>query len=274
MKFCNLVLRTLVCAQVVAVLPSEAQAGETVTEIPSPSAAQKHWAFIVPARPLAPNVKNRQWVRNEIDAFVLARLEKEKIKPSPEADPRTLIRRLSLDLLGLPPTPAQVEALLNNRRADAYERLVDAMLASPHFGERWGRHWLDLARYADSEGYQVDRERPYAYVYRNWVIDSLNRDQPFDQFTVEQLAGDLLPNGTVAQRIATGFHRNTLMNWEDGVDQEEFRCKAKADRVSTTGTVWLGLTLGCAQCHSHKYDPISQREFYQLYAFFNNAEEV
>jgi hypothetical protein len=205
---------------------------------------------------------------------VLARLEREKISPSAEADGVTLVRRLCLDLLGLPPTPDQVQAFLLDRRPDAYSRLVDSLLASAHFGERWGRHWLDLARYADSEGYQIDRERPHAYVYRDWVIDAFNRDLPFDEFTVEQLAGDLLPDASLAQRIATGFHRNTLMNHEDGTDAEEFRCKAKVDRVSTTGTVWLGLTVGCAECHSHKYDPITQREFYQLYAFFNNADEA
>ena len=237
-------------------------------------AAKPHWAFQAPVPQVVPPVRNKRWVRNPIDTFVLARLEKEKIKPSPEADRPTLIRRLSLDLLGLPPTPAQVEAFVSDRRPDAYERLVDDLLASPHFGERWGRHWLDLARYADSEGYQIDRERPYAYVYRDWVIASINRDQSFDQFTIEQLAGDMLPNATLDQKIATGFHRNTLMNYEDGVDREEFRCKAKVDRVSTTGTVWLGLTIGCAECHSHKFDPISQREFYQLYAFFNNTDEV
>jgi hypothetical protein len=233
-----------------------------------------HWAFVAPTRPPLPKVKNRRWVRNPIDAFVLARLERERIAPSPEAGRTTLIRRLSLDLTGLPPTPEQARAFLDDRRADAYERLVDALLASPHFGERWGRHWLDLARYADSEGYQIDRPRPHAYVYRDWVIDSFNRDQPFDRFTLEQIAGDLLPEDRLDQKIATGFHRNTLMNWEDGVDREEFRCKAKVDRVNTTGTAWLGLTLGCAQCHSHKYDPITQREFFQLYAFFNSAEEA
>ncbi|PYI80608.1 MAG: hypothetical protein DME26_21260 [Verrucomicrobia bacterium] len=234
----------------------------------------KHWSLRAPLRPSLPEVKNRRWLGNPIDAFVLAKLEKANIAPSPEADHPTLIRRLSLDLIGLPPTPEEIGAFGRDRRQDAYECLVDRLLASPHFGERWGRHWLDLARYADSEGYQVDRERPYAYVYRNWVIDSFNRDQPFDRFTIEQLAGDLLPNATIEQKIAAGFHRNTLMNYEDGVDKEEFRCKAKVDRVSTTGTVWLGLTLGCAECHSHKYDPISQREFYQIYAFFNNAEEA
>ncbi len=237
-------------------------------------AAGQHWAFNTPVRPPAPKVENRRWPRNPIDAFVLAKLEREGVEPSPEADRFTLVRRLYLDLIGLPPTPEQVRAFLADRRPDVYERLVDSLLASPHFGERWGRHWLDLARYADSEGYQLDHPRPHAYVFRDWVIDSFNRDQPFDQFTVEQLAGDLLPDATREQMIATGFHRNTLMNHEDGVDAEEFRCKAKVDRVATTGTVWLGLTLGCAQCHSHKYDPISQREFFQFYAFFNQAQEA
>jgi hypothetical protein len=219
-------------------------------------------------------VKNRRWLRNPIDSFILARLERERVTPSTEADRVTLIRRLSLDLLGFLPTPEQVQAFQRDQQPDAWERLVDSLLASPHFGERWGRHWLDLARYADSEGYQIDRPRPGAYVYRDWVINSFNRDQPFDEFTIEQLAGDLLPNATLDQKVATGFHRNTMMNYEEGVDAEEFRCKAKVDRVSTTGSVWLGLTVGCAQCHSHKYDPIAQREFYRLYAFFNEAEEA
>src|SRR5262245_51987518 len=238
------------------------------------SKPESHWSFKVPSCPIAPAVRNRRWMRNPIDAFVLAKLESQKVTPSPEADRTALIRRLSLDLLGLPPTPAEVAAFAHDRSEDAYEQLVNRLLASPHFGERWGRHWLDLARYADSEGYQVDRERPYAYVYRNWVIAAINHDLPFDQFTIEQLAGDLLPEATQEQRVAVGFHRNTLMNFEDGVDREEFRCKAKSDRVSTTGTVWLGLTLGCAECHSHKYDPVSQREFYQLYSFFNSTDEA
>jgi hypothetical protein len=253
-------------------------------------------------------VKNRAWVRNPIDAFILARLEKEDIKPSPEADRRTLIRRLSLDLLGLLPTPAEVQAFVNDTRPDAYERLVDRLLASLHFGERWGRHWLDLARYADSDGYEKDLPRPYAYVYRDWVIDAFNKDMPFDQFTIEQLAGDVVwamsqrVNGSVnestSQRvnestgkqgidslthlpvdsfgplIATGFHRQTLTNREGGVDQEEFRIKAVKDRVDTTGTVWLGLSVACAQCHNHKYDPITQKEYYRLFAFFNGDGEV
>jgi hypothetical protein len=236
--------------------------------------ANKHWAFKVPLRPLVPSLTNRKsQIVNPIDAFILSRLEREHLKSSPEAERATLVRRAYLDLIGLLPTPEQVIAFENDRRPDAYERVVDELLASPHFGERWGRHWLDLARYADSAGYQIDRVRPGAYLYRDWIIDSFNRDQPFDQFTIEQIAGDLLPNATLEQKIATGFHRMTLSNHEDGVDQAEYSCKAKVDRVSTTGTAWLGLTLGCAECHSHKYDPISQREFYQLYAFFDRANE-
>src|SRR5262245_43443377 len=233
----------------------------------------QHWAFKAPERSPLPQVNDHRWVQSPIDAFVLARLETEQIAPSPEADRRTLIRRLSLDLLGLPPTPDACKSFLEDKRADAYEGLVDRLLASAHFGEHWGRHWLDLARYADSDGYEKDAVRPYAYLYRDWVIHAINSDMPFDQFTIEQLAGDLLPEATLEQKIATGFHRQTLTNKEGGVDQEEFRCKATVDRTSTTGTIWLGLTVGCAECHTHKYDPITQREYYQLYAFFNNASE-
>jgi mono/diheme cytochrome c family protein len=233
-----------------------------------------HWSFQPIRRPALPGVKNERWVRNPVDRFVLARLEHEKIAPSPEADRRTLIRRLYLDLLGLPPTPAQVEAFVNDTRKDAYEQLVDEVLASPHFGERWGRHWLDLARYADSDGYEKDSPRPFAWRYRHWVIDAVNRDMPFDQFTIEQIAGDLLPNATLEQKVATGFHRNTLTNKEGGVDQEEFRVAAVVDRVNTTAGVWLGLTLGCAQCHSHKYDPLLMPEYYGMFAFFNQGNEV
>ncbi len=238
------------------------------------NAAQTHWAFRPPVRHEAPVVNHRSWVRSPIDAFIAARLERERIEPSPEADRATLIRRLSLDLRGLPPTPEEVERFGNDAGPNAYERVVDAFLASPHYGERWGRHWLDLARYADSDGYEKDSPRPFAWRYREWVIDALNRDLPFDQFTAEQLAGDLLPEASLAQKTATGFHRNTLTNKEGGVDQEEYRVAAVVDRVNTTGTVWLGLTVGCAQCHSHKYDPISQREYYNLFAFFNTGQEV
>lgn len=233
----------------------------------------QHWAFQPIKRVTPPKVRKDKWVANPIDAFVLARLEQEKIKPSPEADRHTLVRRLSLDLLGLPPTVEEVDAFVADKSPDAYEKLVERMLASPHFGERWGRHWLDKARYADSDGYEKDRPRPYAYLYRDWVIKAINEDMPFDEFSIEQLAGDLLPKATHEQIVATGFHRQTLTNTEGGVDQEEFRNKAIVDRVDTTGEVWLGLTVGCAECHSHKYDPITQREFYQLFAFFNDASE-
>jgi hypothetical protein len=233
-----------------------------------------HWAFQPIKRPPTPVVKEKFWPRCELDCFVLARLEKEKVKPSPEADRPTLIRRLSLDLLGLPPTPEEVEAFVHDQRPDAYERLVDRLLASPHYGERWARHWLDAARYADSDGFEKDTGRPYAWRYRHWVIEALNRDLPYDEFTIEQLAGDLLPNATLDQRIATGFHRNTLTNKEGGVDQEQFRVEQVIDRVNTTAKVFLGVTLGCCQCHDHKYDPFSQRDYYRFFGFFNSDKEV
>ncbi len=233
-----------------------------------------HWSFRPIAKPLPPATKNNAWPRNAIDQFVLARLEQEEIEPAPEADRATLLRRLSLDLLGLPPQPREVQAFLQDREPGAYERLVDRLLASPHFGERWGRHWLDLAHYADSDGYLGDALRPYAWMYRDWVIAAVNSDLPFDQFTIEQLAGDLLPEATLAQKTATGFLRNTLRNTEAGVDLEEYRLKEIVDRVSTVGIGWLGLSVGCAECHSHKFDPISHREFYQLFSFFNNADDV
>jgi Protein of unknown function (DUF1553)/Protein of unknown function (DUF1549)/Planctomycete cytochrome C len=240
---------------------------------PAPRAASsEHWSFRPPRRPPLPAVKNSGWPRNAIDHFVLARLEKEGLTPSPEADRPTLIRRLSLDLTGLPPTIAEVDAFLADHRPDAYERLVDRLLASPRYGECWGRHWLDRARYADTNGYEKDRERSI-WPYRDWVIRALNRDMPFDRFTIAQIAGDLLPGATLDDRIATGFHRNTMINEEGGIDVEEFRYAAMIDRQNTTGTVWLGLTIGCAQCHSHKYDPITQREYYRLLAFLNNADE-
>jgi hypothetical protein len=244
----------------------------------------RHWAFEPLGKPTPPEISPTGPTRqtgqtgqtgqtSPIDAFIVARLQQEKLAPSPEADRRTLCRRLSLDLTGLPPTPAEVEAFVADQSPTAYEKLVDRLLASPHYGERWGRHWLDLARYADSDGYEKDLPRPYAYLFRDWVIDAYNRDLPFDQFTIEQLAGDLLPGATLEQKTATGFQRQTLTNREGGVDKEEFRCKATVDRTSTVGTVWLGMSVGCAECHTHKFDPISQREFYQLYSFFNNASE-
>ncbi|HUQ94257.1 MAG TPA: PSD1 and planctomycete cytochrome C domain-containing protein [Bryobacteraceae bacterium] len=236
-------------------------------------ARPSHWAFQPVSRPQPPSVRSAAWARNPIDRFVLARLEREGIEPSAEADRRTLIRRVSFDLTGLPPTPAEVDAFLRDNRPDAYERLVDRLLESQHYGERWARHWLDLARYADSDGYEKDYYRPNAWRWRHWVIESFNQDKPFDQFTIEQIAGDLLPGAGLEQRIATGFHRNTLTNREGGVNIEQFRVEQVVDRAATVGTVWLGLTMGCAQCHDHKYDPIRQKEFYQLYSFFNNAVE-
>ena len=233
-----------------------------------------HWS-LQPVRPVTPPVvKDTAWPRNDIDRFVLAALEARAISPSPEADRYTLIKRLYYDLIGLPPEPPAVEAYLRDEPAEAYERLVDRLLASPRFGERWARHWLDKARYADSDGYEKDRPRPEAWRYRDWVIDAINNDLPFDRFTVEQLAGDLLPDAGYSQLLATAFHRQTLTNTEGGTDQEEFRVAAVMDRVNTTGTVWLGLTIGCAQCHSHKYDPLTQADYYRLFAFFNNGDET
>ena len=243
---------------------------ETASAKPQPT----HWSFRPIAHPAPPAVRDRAWPRNAIDDFVLARLETEGIAPSPEASKTTLIRRASLDITGLPPTPQEIDAFLRDNRPDAYERLVDRLLDSPHYGERWGRFWLDLARYADSDGYEKDRARPWAWRYRQWVIEALNRDMPYDEFTIEQLAGDLLPNRTIGDLVATGFNRNTLTNREGGTDPEQFRDEQVLDRAATLGTVWLGLTVGCAQCHNHKFDPISQKEFYQLTAFFNTQEEV
>lgn len=238
-----------------------------------PADKNNHWAYQPLRLDTPPMVQHKDWPINPIDQFVLAKLEERGLKPSNEADRTTLIRRLSLDLLGLLPSNEEVDAFVSNTRSNAYEELIDRMLDSPHFGERWGRHWLDMARYADSDGYEKDNPRPDAYRWRDWVIDSINDDMPFDQFTIEQLAGDLLPNATDMQRLATAFHRQTLTNTEGGTDQEQFRVEACFDRTETTGAVWLGLTVGCARCHSHKYDAISQREYYQLYAFFNNGDE-
>jgi len=233
-----------------------------------------HWSFQPIQHPTPPNVHGSAWVRNPIDQFILARLEAEKIAPATEASKTTLLRRLTFDLTGLPPTPAEVAAFLNDTHPDAYERAVDRLLESPHYGEKWARYWLDLARYADSDGYEKDRARPWAWRWREWVIDAINHDMPFDQFTTEQLAGDLVPNRTIDTLVATGFNRNTLTNREGGTDPEQFRDEQVLDRAATLGTVWLGLTVGCAQCHNHKFDPIAQKEFYQLTAFFNTQEEV
>ena len=236
--------------------------------------AAAHWAFEPVKRVEPPTVRRISAVRNPVDNFVLARLEKEGLTLSAEAPPATLLRRLYLDLTGLPPTLQQQRHFLDDKSPGAYERQVEALLKSPHYGEKWGRYWLDLARYADSDGFRADRFRPYSWRFRDWVIDAFNRDMPFDRFTIEQIAGDLVPSPMVDQRIATGFHRNTLTNREGGTDPEQFRMEQVIDRANTTGTVWLGLTLGCAQCHDHKYDPVSQHDYYRFLAFFNTSDEL
>jgi hypothetical protein len=232
----------------------------------------KHWAF-EPPRPIAPpTVHDPCWARNPIDRFVLARLESERMKPSPEADRRALIRRLSLDLTGLPPTPAEVDAFLSNTSPRAYEELVDRLLASPHYGERMAMDWLDGARYADTNGYQNDFSRTM-WPWRDWVISAFNRNEPYDEFVTDQMAGDLLTGATLEQRIATGFNRNNRTVTEAGSIDEEWRIENAVDRVETTATVFLGLTMGCARCHDHKFDPISQKEFYQFLSFFSRVSE-
>lgn len=233
---------------------------------------QGHWAFEPVGEVPVPDV-NSPWCRNEIDAFVLQQLNAQGITPSPEADRATLIRRLSQDLLGLLPTPQEAAEFVADDSPQAYEQLVDRLLASPHYGERWGRHWLDQARYADSHGFTIDGARTM-WPYRDWVIQALNSDMPFDQFTIEQLAGDLLPSPTNTQLVATGFHRNTLINQEGGVKPDQYRHEAVIDRVNTTATVWLGLTMACAQCHTHKFDPITHVDYYRMYAFFNQCADA
>jgi hypothetical protein len=230
---------------------------------------EKHWSFIPPKRSELPNVSNPKWVRNPIDAFVLAKLEREALAPSPEAERAILIRRVSLDLTGIPPTPAEVDAFV---RDGDYAKVVDRLLASPRYGERMAAPWLDAARYADTNGYQTDGERSM-WRWRDWVIDAFNRNMPYDRFTIEQIAGDMLPNATLEQKIASGFNRNHRGNGEGGIVPEEYAVEYVVDRVDTTSTVWLGLTVGCARCHDHKYDPISQKEFYQFFAYFNNVPE-
>ena len=231
-----------------------------------------HWSFVAPKRPRLPSVKNSKWIRNAIDRFILARLEAKGLKPSKEAKRETLIRRVSLDLRGLPPTLKEIEQFLKDESPHAYERMVDRMLASRHYGEKLARIWMDLARYGDTNGYHYDSTRQ-AWLWRDWVIKAYNDNMPFDRFTIEQLAGDLLPNATVWQKVASGFNRNTRYNEEGGADPAEWRIEYAKDRTRTLGQVWLGMTVGCAECHSHKYDPISQKEFYQLYAFFNSLDE-
>ena len=231
-----------------------------------------HWSFRPISRPVVPSIDDDNWSRNPIDVLVLSKLKEAGLHPSPEASRQTLYRRLSLDLLGLPPSPEELKSFVEDPRSDAYEQLVERLLQSSHFGERWGKHWLDMARFAESDGYENDRPRPHAWRYRDWVIQAVNEDLPYDQFTISQLAGDLLPEAGVSDRIATSFHRNTLHNSAGGADAEEFRSKAVKDRTAVTAAIWMGLTWNCAECHTHKYDPVTHREYYQLYAFFNNAE--
>lgn len=235
----------------------------------------EHWSFQPYSQPDVPSVPDAapgNWKRHAIDAFVHQRLAHQAIEPSPEADRPTLIRRVSLDLLGLPPSPDAVATFIADQEPGAFERMLDRMLESKHFGERWARHWLDQARYADSHGYTNDNQRSI-WPYRDWVIEAFNRDLPFDQFTIEQLAGDMLDSPTLQQRVATGFHRNTLINSEGGTKADQFRDEQVKDRIDTTGLVWMGLTVGCAKCHTHKFDPLSQQEYYQLYAFFNSTTD-
>ena len=236
-------------------------------------AGRSHWAFEPPAAVKPGKVSDPGWCRSPIDHFVLLRLDSEGLKPAPEADRYTIIRRLALDLTGLPPTIEEVDAFVNDSSAAAYEALVDRLLGSRGYGERWARVWLDLARYADSAGYAQDPERTI-WAYRDWVIAAINDNLPFDRFSIEQLAGDMLPNATESQKVATGFHRNTMTNSEGGTDDEEFRIAAVVDRVNTTMQVWMGMTFGCAQCHSHKDDPISQEEYYRFFAVWNQSEDA
>jgi hypothetical protein len=233
----------------------------------------QHWAFVPPRRPPVPEIRGqRSAIRNPIDAFILAKLQAAKLEASPEADKSTLIRRITFDLTGLPPTLEQVDAFFADSSPEAYEKVVDRLLASPRYGEKMANLWLDLARFGDTSGYEYDSTRQM-WMWRDWVINASNKNLPFDQFTIQQLAGDLLPNATVENKIASGFNRNTRFNEENGSDPEEFVVRYNVDRTATLGQVWLGLTLGCAECHSHKYDPISQKEFYQLYAFFTGIKE-
>ncbi len=247
--------------------------------IDSSAGNHAHWAYVKPIRPAVPKVGNPSWVRNPIDAFVMNRFEKEGLKPSPEADRTTLIRRVTLDLTGLPPTPQEVDAFVADRSPDAYDRLVDRLFASPHYGEKMALPWLDAARYADSNGFQQDGDT-YQYVWRDWVVAAMNANMPFDQFTIQQLAGDLLPTTNLSaqacrdQIVATGFNRNHMLNGEGGAIPEEQRNVALFDRVDTTSTTWLGLTMTCARCHDHKYDPLTQKDYYSLMAFFNKVPET
>ena len=236
------------------------------------AASTKHWAFIPPARAPLPKVANPSWVRNPIDSFVLAKLDSEKLQPGPEANRTTLLRRLSFDLIGLPPTPEEIDSFLNDKNPNAYQKQVDRLLQSPHYGERWARTWLDAARYADSDGFEKDKQRS-VWFYRDWVINALNRDLPYNEFIIDQIAGDLLPHPTQDQIVATGFLRNSMVNEEGGVDPEQFRMEAMFDRMEAIGKGILGVTIQCAQCHNHKYDPIKQEDYYRMFSFLNSTHE-
>ena len=262
-----------------APIPAESLAGAPVPgalrlgsgQASQPPPVDEHWAYVKPSRPELPPIARLEWIRSPIDRFVLARLEAEKLSPAAEAGRATLLRRVTLDLTGLPPTPEDLDAFMADTSRDAYDRVVDRLLASPHYGERWARPWLDLARYADTNGHEKDNRRAM-WKYRDWVIDALNRDMPFNTFTIEQIAGDMLPAATAQQKIASGFHRNAMTNEEGGVDPDESRYEVLVDRVNTTATVWLGTTLACAQCHNHKYDPFTQKDYFRLLAFFANGD--
>lgn len=262
-------------AEDVAKLKAWIEAGATWPDGASEAHAEiaKHWAFVPPRRPSLPTVQNKAWARNPIDRFVLAGLEKEGLKPSPRADRTTLIRRMSLDVVGLPPLPAHVDKFLADDSGEAYAKHVDRLLGTAHYGERWGRLWLDAARYADSDGFEKDKPRS-VWFYRDWVVNALNRDMGYDQFVIEQIAGDLLPNPTQDQRVATGFLRNSMINEEGGIDPEQFRMEAMFDRIDAVGKSILGITIQCAQCHNHKFDPLTQEEYYKLFAFLNESHEA
>ena len=267
-------MRTLLHLLAAAALVAGSDTLRAADPAPTPSPTEKartHWAFSPPSKPTPP-ARTPRWGHNEIDAFIGDRIAREHLKPSPEADRTTLLRRLSLDLIGLPPTPTEVDAFVADKSPDAYSRVVDRFLKSPHYGERWGRHWLDAARYADSDGFEKDKAR-FIWFYRDWVVQAFNRDLPYDRFITEQIAGDLLPDATQDSIVATGFLRNSMINEEGGVDPEQFRMDAMFDRMDAVGKSVLGLTIQCAQCHTHKYDPISQEEYYRLFAFLNNEHE-